>query len=125
MSDAQQLDYHERFEHERAAGRFVIPRCAACGQTFWHPRRRCPHCLSDRVEFVEPTWPAHIYSYTINHRPKEGATPMVGYVELDDGLRLLVNLEVPQEGTVIGTAVRPEVRRTGDDIRFVFVPAAS
>jgi uncharacterized OB-fold protein len=123
------LDYHERFLAERAEGRFVVPWCSACGLRFWHPRRHCPECGSTQVEYVEPAWPAHVYTYTVNHRPQKGdqaaESSMVGYVELDDGLRLLVSLELGDRdlSTVIGAPVRPEARSGDDGMQFVFVPA--
>ena len=126
MSDTE-LDYHERFEAERSAGRFVVPRCEACDLTFWHPRRHCPQCGSTRIGFVEPAWPAHVYTYTVNHRPQKGdraaEAVMIGYVELDDGLRFLAPLELPDGEGVIGRAVRPEARPGEGGMRFVFVPA--
>ena len=48
---------------------------------------------------------------------------MVGYIELDDGLRLLANLELEVTDGVIGSAVRPEARESDNGVRFVFVPA--
>jgi uncharacterized OB-fold protein len=99
---------------------------------FWHPRRHCPECGSTAVEYVEPEWPAHVYTYTVNHRPKKddqaAETSTVGYIELDDGLRLLVSLELGDVGpgdlkTVIGSPVRPEARSGDDGMQFVFVPA--
>ena len=121
------VGYHERFEAERAAGRFVVPRCSECGITFWHPRAHCPQCGSSRVDYVEPAWPAHVYTYTVNHRPKKGdqatEASVIGYIELDDGLRLLANLELATIEGVIGTAVRPEARTSDDGTTFVFVPA--
>ena len=129
MTDAQQeeaLDYHERFLAERSAGRFVVPVCESCGMTFWHPRRHCPHCGSSRIGFVEPAWPAHVYTYTVNHRAAKGdqgaEASMIGYVELDDGLRILAALDLPAEN-VIGSAVRPEARPGDEGTSFVFVPA--
>lgn len=126
-TEGAELDYHERYLAETSAGRFVIPRCEACGNTFWHPRRHCPRCGSTRIGFVEPVWPAHIYSYTVNHRPKVGdaaaESSIVGYVDLEGGVRVLATLEVPTEPNPIGLAVRPEARQHGDGIRFVFVPA--
>lgn len=122
-----ELDYHERFEAERSAGRFVVPRCEDCGATFWHPRRYCPQCGSSRVGFVEPSWPARVYTYTVNHRPKKGdqaaEASMIGYVELDDGLRVLASLELDELEGVIGSPVRPEARRGDDGMHFVFVTA--
>lgn len=121
------LGYHERFEAERAAGRFVVPWCAECGVRFWHPRSHCPACGSSRIEYTEPTWPAHVYTYTVNHRPKKGdeaaETSMIGYIELDDGLRLLAQLELPDGGEIIGAAVRPQAQHTDHGVQFNFVAA--
>ena len=126
-TEAAELDYHERFVAEREQGRFVVPWCAECGLRFWHPRRHCPECGSTRIDFVEPAWPAHVYTYTVNHRPQKGdqaaETSTVGYVELDDGIRILTTLEIPIDGDVIGMAVRPEPRTSADGVSFVFVPA--
>ncbi|MDQ6438064.1 SDR family oxidoreductase [Mesorhizobium sp. LHD-90] len=36
-----------------AEGRFAIQRCAACNSFAYPPRDACPHCLSDRLPFVE------------------------------------------------------------------------
>lgn len=127
-TEPREPDYHERFEAERAAGRFVVPWCTACGLRFWHPRKHCPECGSTAIEYVEPDWPATIYTYTVNHRPKQGSTDgdtsVVGYIELEDGLRILSMLEVPTDGEVIGMAVRPKAVSTPDGgVSFVFVPA--
>lgn len=128
-ADQDEQGYRERFAAEREEGRFVVPQCSECRTRFWHPRRHCPKCGSSRIEYVEPTWPAHVYTYTVNHRAKKddqgpGAS-MIGYVELDDGLRLLTNLEHVDEEHAIGTAVSPEPRSTDDGVVFVFVPVVS
>ncbi|RZI94354.1 MAG: hypothetical protein EOO67_04825 [Microbacterium sp.] len=124
---------HERFLEERRAGRFVVPSCEGCGRTHWHPRSHCPACGSTSIALVEPSLPAHVYSYTVNHRPRktggadggdQTSTAMVGYVELDDGIRILTNLERIDPHHAIGTAVRPEPRRVGEETLFVFVPAS-
>lgn len=126
MSDA--VGYHEAFEAARAEGRFVVPRCETCGHTFWHPRSRCPRCLSDRIGFAEPALPGRVHTFTVNRRPKKGgedAPPvMLGYVEFDDGLRILATLDLPETGLIIGTRVRPESRDTPDGPRLVFVAEA-
>jgi uncharacterized OB-fold protein len=118
-------DYHDRFLQARAEGRFVVPRCESCGRTFWHPRSHCPFCLSTAIGYVEPG-SAEVYTYTVNHRPKkasdEAEAAMLGYVEFPDGLRLLVNLDLPADDGVIGARVRPETRRGPEgEPEFVFV----
>lgn len=34
-----------------AEGRLLIGRCEACGKAHYYPRRSCPHCFSDRVDW--------------------------------------------------------------------------
>lgn len=121
---------HERFLAERRAGRFVVPSCEDCGQTHWHPRSHCPSCGSTRIALVEPTWPARVYSSTVNHRPRKSSdgeqsgAAAIGYVELEDGIRILANLEGVDPRAAIGSAVSPEPRSAGEDTVFVFVPAS-
>lgn len=122
------LDYQERWEAERAAGRFTVPKCDSCGETFWHPRRYCPYCGSSAISFEEPSWPASIYTFTVNHRPQKGdqeaQASVVGYVELGDGLRVLASLDVDPATIAIGAQVRPEVRQGANGAEFVFVAAS-
>ncbi|WP_425839975.1 Zn-ribbon domain-containing OB-fold protein [Microbacterium sp. PA5] len=124
---------HERFLEERRAGRFVVPSCETCGRTHWHPRSHCPACGSPSIALVEPALPARVYTYTVNRRPRRsgdaeggdhGATAMIGYVEFEDGIRILANLDRIDPRHAIGSAVRPEARRVGEETLFVFVPAS-
>lgn len=121
------IGYQAAFDQANAEGRIVVAQCGDCGNTFWHPRAHCPRCLSVRVELREPSWPAYIYTYTVNHRPRSSGADseptMIGYVELAGGTRMLVNLDVPLDERVIGSPVRPEVRPTAEGSRIYFVPA--
>ena len=117
--------YHEEYERLRSEGRFVLPRCAQCGHVFWHPRRHCPMCLSTRIEFTEPDWPATVHTYTVNHRPKKGSddggATTVGYIEFEPGVRVLGIIELPDGVPIIGAAVRAQARATDEGTKFVFV----
>jgi uncharacterized OB-fold protein len=97
-----------------AKGELRIQRCAACGRHVFYPRAICPHCHSDRLEWVTATGDGTIYSFTIVHQafgPFAGAVPfVVGLVELAEGARMLSRIVgadggMPAEIT-IGVPVR-------------------
>ena len=103
-----------------ARGVLLVPKCNACDRTFWHPRPRCPHCGSDRVDWVEASGKGTIHTFTV---VRQSGDPYfrtqlpyaVAMVELDEGVRLMSNIvDTPIESLAIG--MRVEV---------LFEPAAS
>ncbi|WP_284739904.1 Zn-ribbon domain-containing OB-fold protein [Amycolatopsis sp. RTGN1] len=86
-----------RFTEALSAGRLDLPRCTGCGALVWYPRARCPHCMSDRLEWEALSGAGTVYSYTVNRRGQgkyTGADPFViAYVELAEGPRVLARLD--------------------------------
>ena len=74
----------------------LLPKCKACGQLHYFPRRFCPHCFSWDLEWVRCSGKGKLYSYVINHCPAPGfeeeAPYVIAVVELDEGPRMLSNL---------------------------------
>ena len=83
--------------------RLLLPKCNACGQSFFPPSQRCRHCLSPDTAWVESPGVGRIYSFVVYHRSYnpafEGDIPyVVAIIELDEGVRLLSNIvETPPE----------------------------
>ncbi len=79
-----------------ARGVFVLPRCTACGEFIWYPRRFCPFCANHSVDWVETSGRGTIYSLTIMRQgsgPYRELTPYIlAYVELAEGPRVLTNV---------------------------------
>lgn len=79
-----------------AEGRLVVPYCTACQRSFWYPRGFCPACGGDAIEWRPSNGTGVVYSYTIINKAFgrwTAETPFaVGYVELDEGPRVLANL---------------------------------
>lgn len=96
--------------------RLVLPRCRDCGSVFFYPRRFCPTCWSDRVEWVDAVGTGSVWSLTFVHVPFYDDTwtsdvpYCVGIVELDEGVRLVTNIVGVQPGDV----------HVGDPVRVVF-----
>ena len=86
-----------------AAGRFELPWCLDCGEAHFYPRMVCPHCFSTRLKWRAASGRGQIHTFVINHKPPKGWTGKVPYVlavvELDEGPRMLSNLELDETPT--------------------------
>jgi uncharacterized protein len=77
--------------------KLLLPQCNNCGQFWFPPSRRCPHCLSAEFEWQESSGQGRIYSFVVFHRVYhpafEADVPYaVAIVELDEGPRLIANI---------------------------------
>jgi uncharacterized OB-fold protein len=95
--------------------RLLIPHCHGCGQFWFPPSRRCPHCLSSDFAWEQVSGRGLIYSFVVFHRVYhpafEADVPyVVAIVELDEGPRLLSN--------IVGTA--PDNLRCNMRVAVVF-----
>ncbi len=74
-----------------------IQRCGECRRYVFYPRALCPHCLSDRLEWVRASGKGRVYSYTVVRRAMHPAfqaeVPYVfAIIELEEGVRLPSNV---------------------------------
>jgi uncharacterized protein len=88
----------------------VVPRCDACSELIWYPRRFCPFCASTAVTDTVLSGRGTVYSFTIIRKgvgPFRDAAPYVlAYVELEEGPRIQSNIVGVDPATVhIGQAV--------------------
>ncbi len=77
--------------------RFIIQQCTDCKKYIFYPRICCPHCFSDRVEWVEASGKGTIYSYTVvlNNAPSafmNDVPYVIAVVKLEEGVQLLSNI---------------------------------
>ena len=77
--------------------KLLIQKCGDCSKHIFYPRILCPHCFSEKVEWVESAGKGKIYSYTIARRGggpafKGDAPYAVALIELDEGVRLFSNI---------------------------------
>ncbi len=89
--------------------------CTKCGTKAFPIREVCSACGCDKVEPVELSARGTLYSFSEVHvAPKGFATPyVVGYVDLDDGVRLFGQVE----GTAAGLSIDQPVAVTLGAIR--------
>ncbi len=75
----------------------VIQHCTACGEKIMYPRRFCPNCLSEALEFVPAKGTGEIYTLTTQMAgPPSGFEAMLPYVlaviRLDEGVQMMSNI---------------------------------
>ena len=83
--------------------------CPHCGRRFFPPKARCPECLQSGLNSVALGTRGTLFSYTTVYIPSRNFTPpyTVGYVELDEGVRVFGQIRTGQgESLMIGSAVK-------------------
>ncbi len=92
-----------------AEGRFLGTRCSACAKASFPPKPFCPHCWSDRTEWIALAPGGTVYSSTVMHAVPSyfrHETPYrVGIVDLDDGIRIATRVLGVKEGFGVGARV--------------------
>lgn len=95
--------------------RLEAGKCSSCGRIYYPPRRVCP-CGGREFETVTLSDTGKVVTYTIIRvGPSDFAEEVpyaLGIVELDGGVRLMVQLvDVPLENIETGMPVRLEFRK--------------
>ncbi|MFN2258348.1 MAG: Zn-ribbon domain-containing OB-fold protein [Parasphingopyxis sp.] len=97
MSEARKLPAPEAtpetqpFWDAAREGRLLIKRCGGCGEAHYPPRGPCPFCHAPETAWEEAKGTGSVYSFSVMRRGP-GAPYAIGYVELDEGPRMLTNI---------------------------------
>ncbi len=86
--------------------RLVVQKCNACGHHQFYPRPFCLACEATELSWVEAKGTGSIYSLTTVRLPVTEELPppyLLALVDLDEGPRLLTNIEA--ETAAIGDKV--------------------
>ena len=75
-------------------GELLLQKCTACAHTYFPPQPFCPTCGSRKVDVVQASGKATLYSYVISHRdmPEQKAPYVIAVVQLAEGPRMMTNL---------------------------------
>ena len=121
----------EPFWRGCAEERMVVPWCGQCRRSHFYPRRFCPYCDSESIEWREASGVGTVYSFAVVQRPIEKTfSDLVPYViaivELEEGIRMLSHVVgVDPAGMTCGLRVRVQYRKVSDTLTVpVFGPAA-
>ena len=70
-----------------AKGKLLVKACKACGKNHYYPRPICPHCFSDKSEWLEAKGEGTIYSWSVERRANPPYS--IAYVTLPEGVTIL------------------------------------
>jgi uncharacterized OB-fold protein len=99
-------EFTQTFWNALAEGRFLGTRCAACAKASFPPKPFCPHCWSDRIEWIPLAPRGTVYSSTVMHAVpsffRHEVPYRVGIVDLDDGIRIATRVLNVEQGFGVG-----------------------
>ena len=110
------------FWSKAAEGVLVVPKCTECGRTFWHPRPRCPHCGSERVDWIRGSGRGTVHTYTVVRQSgdlyfKTKVPYAVAMIDLDEGVRIMTNIvDTPLAALAVGMRVEVVFEDAGGGI---------
>ena len=124
MEAGQKAGAEEHYQAALNEGRFLIQHCTACGRHVFYPRSICPHCWSERLDWVEPQGSGTVYSTTtVRRKPEAGGSYNVALIDLDEGVRLMSRVEgLPPTDVKIGMRVRAAITNENGAGLVVFHP---
>lgn len=110
-------------------GRLLIMRCKPCGKPFFYPRRSCPFCWSEDLEWVESKGLGTIWTFSevaisLWGDAWDDIVPYtVAVIDLDEGVRMASRL-VGGSGWRIGDRVRVVFQEGDKDIVMPYFASA-
>jgi uncharacterized OB-fold protein len=109
----------ERYWTAAAEGILLVRECQDCGLVYHYPRSLCPDCFSENVEWREASGRGEVYSFstarTMSGWPEDDLPLVLAYVELEEGPRLMTNVDADPSAVEIGTRVTVEFRDVDDE----------
>jgi hypothetical protein len=96
-------------------GRFLVPRCAACGHARWPPGPMCPTCQSTDTDWIESSGRGTVYSWIVATHPVDPVLAdqvpyVVAMIDLPEGVRVVGNVD----------GCRPEEVTAGMEVELFF-----
>ena len=95
----------QAFWDAATAGKLMIGKCRACGETHFYPRAICPYCFSDRTTLQQASGSGTIYTYSVMRRAP--VPYAIAYVTLAEGPTMMTNIvDCDLDGIRVGQAVK-------------------
>lgn len=111
-------------------GKLLIQHCKNCDSNIFYPRKFCPECWSENLDWIEATGKATIYSYStaydmVEPRFWEDLPYTLAYVDLDEGVRMATRIiGSPPEEIFIGKKVVVTFHKLNDDFYLPYFKPA-
>jgi uncharacterized OB-fold protein len=129
MSTEPEMFQQGLFERDAAGPYLLASRCRACGRTFYPRTGLCLDCLSSDIEERRLPRQGTLECFTTVQMPSINIAPpySVGYVRLEDGVRVFAPIEADGRALAAGMVMRLADYRLGREpqarLAYCFVPA--
>lgn len=100
-------------------GELRLPRCRACGETWWPPSPVCPKCLAGDVEWYPTSGRGRVASWVVFHKayyPGFETPYNVAWIELEEGPRITSGVVDAPDDLRIGLPVDVVFEQLTDEI---------
>ena len=106
-----------------AEGKLLYGKCNACGEAHFYPRRHCPFCFSDKVEWQPASGKGTVYTYSVMRRAP--VPYCIAYVTLAEGPTMMTNIvDCDLDAVRIGQAVKLVFKQSDGGVPVpMFTPA--
>ena len=104
-------------------GKLLYGKCNACGEAHFYPRRHCPFCFSDKVEWQPASGKGTVYTYSVMRRAP--VPYCIAYVTLAEGPTMMTNIvDCDLDAVRIGQAVKLVFKQSDGGVPVpMFTPA--
>jgi len=102
--------------------KLLLPKCRACGKTFFFPRDFCAQCLSEDIEWIQMSGRGKVHTFSVIERPPsapfaEDVPYVVAIIELDEGPRMMSDLvDIAPEHVRVDMAVEVVFEDITEDV---------
>lgn len=115
-----ELAPYRHYREGLAAGELRYMQCEGCNSAFFYPRIVCPHCGETKLAWRRSVGAGTLYSLSTIGEGE--ASYIVALVDLDEGFRVMSNVESADSAPAIGDRVRARAIEAKDSApaRIVF-----
>lgn len=107
----QTQPWSEKFWEGAKEGRLLIQVCKECDSRIFYPRKFCPDCWSERLDWIEASGRGTVFTYSTAYdmvEPKftDELPYTIAYVDLEERVRLMTRIvDCKPEDITFGMAV--------------------
>lgn len=112
-------------------GRLLVQFCKDCDARIFFPRRQCPECWSDSLDWLQASGKGVVYAFSVTCEGVEEAfvpdLPIIlAWVDLPEGIRMQTNLlDCAPQSVRIGMPVEVVFKRVTEQIALPYFRPAS
>lgn len=86
--------WSEKFWEGTKEGKLLVQHCKDCGSNIFYPRKFCPECWSDNLDWIEASGRGKVMTFStaismVEPRFMDDLPYTLAYIDLDEGVRIM------------------------------------